>query len=149
MILCGTTLSPCHVLGASSALTHGGKLAKVLHITERLSSLTKRYKRPQSHDDGHKELEVCTEGRCTIISTKKLLSKVLVLPRDEYAQLQYTGTENHIYSASAQWEEQEADRENKFNSKYLFASSHNDRDSSDNESDNESENKFAMTQGDW
>ena len=45
-----------------------------------------------------------------------------MLPRDEYAQLQYTGTESHIYSASAQWEEQEADRENKFNSKYLRTS---------------------------
>ena len=134
---------PC--LGRIVSFTHKGKLAKVLHITERPCSLVLE---PQTSSSGaeleHKELEVCAEGRCTIIAANKLLHKVLVLPREEYAKLRYTGKENHIYCASVQWEEQEADREEKYEKQYLRAAQDEEQGGEDDDDHN-----FAMTQGDW
>ena len=134
---------PC--LGRIVSFTHKGKLAKVLHVTERPCSLALE---PQTSSRGaeveHKELEVCAEGRCTIIAANKLLHKVLVLPREEYAKLRYTGKENHIYCASVQWKGQETDREEKFEKQYLRAAQDEKQ-----EDDDDDDHNFAMTQGDW
>jgi hypothetical protein len=145
-----TEVLPC--LGRIVNFTHGGRLAKVLHVTERPCSLAPESQTtttdPSVVHEGtdlvRKELEACPEGRCTIIAASKLLCKVLVLPRAEYPKLQYTGKENHIYCASAQWEKQENYRERGFHDKYLCAP----RDDG-GVGDDDADHHFVMTQGDW
>jgi hypothetical protein len=131
-------------LGKISSFSHEGRICKVMHVHEERDGGDGNGN-GNGDDSGGRRVTLDPDGRCTLISTDKLLCKALVLAEEAYSRLRYPGAEERIYCASYEWADAEEEMEADFRRRY-FPEPQHDPLSTDQE---EVDYSFGQTQGDW